>query len=350
MKTCIRHHAIQIVLLVTASTGLLLSGCATRSQPPPNISLDEPPPMTAAQVLPDPPPYIEVVEVPNPLPLPAQMKPLGKGSDDKPIFESPDEKTRVARANAEARVAPSREGYVNAIQVWPYADGALYQVYTSPGRVTVIALQQGEELVTVSAGDTVRWIVGDTASGTGVSLRVNILVKPTRVGLKTNLVITTNRRTYLLELSSTAQAWMASASWDYPKDRLLALQKQSQQAQATAPVESGLSLDQIKFRYVITGDSPPWKPLRAFDDGERVYIQFPAGIAQGELPPLFVVGAQGTAQLVNYRFRSPYYILDRLFGAAELRLGSDKAAVVRIERTDGVGAERTGHSPRRPAP
>ncbi|MEB0233423.1 TrbG/VirB9 family P-type conjugative transfer protein, partial [Undibacterium sp. 10I3] len=80
-------------------------------------------------------------------------------------------------------------------------------VYTSPGRVTVIALQQGEELVTVSAGDTVRWIVGDTASGAGTSLRVNILVKPTRIGLKTNLVITTNRRTYLLELSSTPQAW-----------------------------------------------------------------------------------------------------------------------------------------------
>ena len=69
---------------------------------------------------------------------------------------------------------------------------------------------------------------------------------------------------------------------------------------------------------------------------ERVYIQFPAGIAQGELPPLFVIGPQGDGQLVNYRFRSPYYVVDRLFGAAELRLGADKAAVVRIERTDGV--------------
>jgi type IV secretion system protein TrbG len=350
MKPLIRHYAVPYILAATLGTGLGLSGCATRSQPPPTINLDEPPTLAAAQLLTEPPQPIEVVEVPKLLPLPAQMKSLGIGTDDKPIPESPDEKTRVARATADARVAPSREGYVNAIQVWPYADGALYQVYTSPGRVTVIALQQGEELVTVSAGDTVRWIVGDTASGVGASLRVNILVKPTRVGLKTNLVITTNRRTYLLELSSTAQAWMASASWDYPKDRLLALQKQSQQAQISAPVEAGLSLEQIKFRYAISGDSPPWKPLRAFDDGERVYIQFPAGIAQGELPPLFVVGAQGAAQLVNYRFRSPYYIVDRLFGTAELRLGADKAAVVRIERTDGVGSERTGNAARRPAP
>ena len=329
MKTQIRIYALPLILSATLVT---VTGCATHGTPPPDITLEEP---VAAHALPELPKPIEVVEIPKPLPLPEQLKPL-VNTENKPVAELPDEKARVARANAEARVAPSREGYINAIQVWPYSDGALYQLYTSPGRVTVIALQEGEELVTVSAGDTVRWIVGDTASGVGAGLRVNILVKPTRVGLKTNLVITTNRRTYLLELSSTPQAWMASASWDYPKDRMLALQKQAQQAQAAAPVDSGLSLEQIKFRYAITGDSPPWKPLRAFDDGERVYIQFPAGIAQGELPPLFVIGQQGDGQLVNYRFRSPYYVVDRLFGAAELRLGGDKAAVVRIERTDGV--------------
>lgn len=332
MKTQIRIYALPLILSATFVT---VTGCATHGTPPPDITLDKP---IEAHALPEPPKPIEAVEVPKPLPLPAQLKSLASSPEDKPVAESPDEKVRVARANAEARVAPSREGYINAIQVWPYTDGALYQLYTSPGRVTVITLQQGEELVTVSAGDTVRWIVGDTASGSGASLRVNILVKPTRVGLKTNLVITTNRRTYLLEMSSTPQAWMASASWDYPKDRMMALQKQAQQAQVAAPVDSGLSLEQIKFRYAITGDSPPWKPLRAFDDGERVYIQFPAGIAQGELPPLFVIGQQGDGQLVNYRFRSPYYVVDRLFGAAELRLGGDKAVVVRIERTDGVGS------------
>ena len=337
MKTQIRNYALPLILSATIAT---VTGCATHGKPPPDITLDEP---IAAQLLPKLPKPIEVVEVPKPLPLPEQLKAFGNLPEDKPAPESPDEKTRVARANAEARVAPSREGYINAIQVWPYSDGALYQLYTSPGRVTVITLQQGEELVTVSAGDTVRWIVGDTASGSGANLRVNILVKPTRVGLKTNLVITTNRRTYLLELSSTPQAWMASASWDYPKDRMLALQKQAQQGQAAAPVDSGLSLERIKFRYAISGDSPPWKPLRAFDDGERVYIQFPASIAQGELPPLFVIGQQGDGQLVNYRFRSPYYVVDRLFGAAELRLGTDKAAVVRIERTDGVGSTARSH-------
>ncbi|UUZ62220.1 P-type conjugative transfer protein TrbG [Polaromonas sp. P1-6] len=332
MKTHFRSYVFPFVMVATLAT---ITGCATHGKPPPAITLDEP---VAAQLLPEVPKDIEVVALPEPLPLPAQLKPLLAEAETKVAPEPIDEKVRVSRANLEARVAPSRDGYVNAIQVWPYADGALYQVYTSPGRVTVIALQEGEELVTVSAGDTVRWVVGDTASGSGASLRVTVLVKPTRTGLKTNLVITTNRRMYLLELSSTPQAWMASVSWDYPKDRMLALQKQAQLAQVAAPVDSGLSLEQIKFRYAITGDNPPWKPLRAFDDGQRVYIQFPGGIAQGELPPLFVIGPQGDGQLVNYRFRSPYYVVDRLFGAAELRLGADKAQVVRIERTDGIAS------------
>jgi P-type conjugative transfer protein TrbG len=315
-----------------ALTLAALSGCASQGKPPPSISLDEP---VQAQPLPEPPKPVEVVEVPKVLPMPGQMKPLPEVDEAKPAPEPSDETVRVSRANAEARIAPTREGYVNAIQVWPFTDGALYQVYAAPGRVTVISLQPGEELVTVAAGDTVRWIVGDTSSGTGDALRVSVLVKPIRSGLKTNLVVTTSRRTYLLELTSTETAWMASVSWDYPKDRMLALQRQSQAEQATAPVDTGLSLEKIRFRYAVSGSNPPWKPLRAFDDGEKVYIQFPPGIAQGELPPLFVIGAQGDGQLVNYRFRSPYYIVDRLFGAAELRLGGDKGEVVRIERTDG---------------
>jgi type IV secretion system protein TrbG len=330
-----------IVYYITASL-LLLAGCATTPKPPPVISLDKP---LRAQPLPPPPKPIAVVEIPKPLPLPGQLKPLSTPIEALPSPAPPAISTptatpqeRVERANAEARVAPTREDYVNAIQVWPYSEGALYEVYTSPGRVTVIALEAGEELITVAAGDTVRWIVGDTASGSGASRRVDVMVKPTRVGLKTNLVITTNRRTYLVELSSTEAAWMASVSWEYPRDELIALQAQAQAADAAAPVASGVALDRLQFRYTITGDSPPWRPLRAFDDGERVYIEFPPGIAQGELPPLFVIGPQGDGQLVNYRFHAPYYIVDRLFGAAELRLGGKKASVVRIERTDGVVA------------
>ncbi len=83
---------------------------------------------------------------------------------------------------------------------------------------------------------------------------------------------------------------------------MLALQRQAPGCQRCRASRIRASLEKIRFRYAVSGSNPPWKPLRAFDDGEKVYIQFPAGIAQGELPPLFVIGAQGDGRLVNYRF------------------------------------------------
>ena len=128
-------------LYVFPLTLLALAGCASQGKPPPSISLDEP---VLAQPLPEPPKPVEVVAVPEPLALPAQLKPLPEVDEAPAAPEPADEKVRVSRANAEARIAPTREGYVNAIQVWPFTDGALYQVYAAVGRVTVIALQPGE--------------------------------------------------------------------------------------------------------------------------------------------------------------------------------------------------------------
>jgi type IV secretion system protein TrbG len=97
----------------------------------------------------------------------------------------------------------------------------------------------------------------------------------------------------------------------------------------------GVDISRLRFRYAIEGDNPPWRPVSAFDDGSKVYIEMPSGIAQGEAPPLFVIGPEGDGQLVNYRVRQNYYIVDRLFAAAELRIGGAHQQTVRISRTDG---------------
>ncbi|HVH78658.1 MAG TPA: P-type conjugative transfer protein TrbG, partial [Stellaceae bacterium] len=289
-----------------------------------------------ATLIPNPPKPVQVVELPKPLPLPGQLKPLPRGRSAVP--EAADPHTRVEEANGAARVQPTRAGYINAIQVYPFSDGALYQVYAAPGEITDIALEAGEQLVgsgPVAAGDTVRWIIGDTESGSGATKRLHILVKPTRPDLVTNLIINTDRRTYHLELRSDEKTYMASVSWAYPGDQLIALRRQDATATAATPVASGVDLNAINFRYRIEGDNPPWRPLRAFDDGRQVFIEFPRGISQGELPPLWVIGPEGGAQLVNYRVQGNHMIVDRLFAAAELRLGGEHQQKVRIVRTDG---------------
>jgi type IV secretion system protein TrbG len=326
-----RCHTLYMGLLSSA----LLSACSTFK--PPQISYDD---ATAepAVLEAEPPKPVQIVEIPKLLPLPGQLKSL---PGRRPAVEPRDPKQRVDLANAAARIQPTRAGYVNAVQVYPFTEGALYQLYAAPGDVTDIALQDGEQLVgsgPVAAGDTVRWIIGDTESGEGNAKKVHILIKPTRPDLVTNLVINTDRHTYHLELRSTEKTYMASVSWIYPEDELIALHRQNAEADAATPIATPLDLNSLHFRYAIEGDNPPWRPVRAFDDGSKVYIEFPGGIGQGEMPPLFIIGPEGkTSELVNYRVRGSNMIVDRLFAAAELRLGDGGSEQrVRIVRTSGA--------------
>jgi type IV secretion system protein VirB9 len=322
---------------------LTAAACATTVRVPEIPVLDGVPFKEASREA-DPKPSVKIVEVPKPLPLPGQLKPVpekkDKTKDDKQQKEEKQPKERIKEANAEARVEPVKDGYINAIQVYPYTKGALYQLYAAPAQVTDIALEPGEKLVSVSAGDTVRWVVGDTTSGEGKDSIVHILVKPIGADLETNLVITTDRRTYHLEMRSSASTYMASVSWTYPASELLALKKQRAEADVAtgAVADTGINIEQLKFRYRIEGDAP-WRPLRVFDDGAKVYIQFPSGLAHSEAPPLFVVGPDAKPALVNYRVKGTTYIVDRLFAAAELRLGTAPQRVVRIVRTDAVWRE-----------
>ncbi len=314
-----------LILLAGASLG----ACAHNRPPPPAITLDAAA-FQPAKIVEEPPPRIVVVETPKPLPLPGQLLPPPSSR-----VETARPAARVDAANRAAIREPTSAGYVNAVQVYPWSEGALYRLFTAPEHVSDIGLEPGEQLLAVSAGDTARWAIGDTASGAGETRRAHVLVKPFSAGLSTNMVITTDRRAYHLSLVSTEATAMAALSWAYPQDQLLALQRQaaSRAEQAAGPV---VAIEQLRFRYAISGDSPSWRPIRAFDDGQKVYVEFPARLDQGDAPPLFVVGPLGDHQLVNYRVQGNRYVIDRLFAAAELRMGKKPQQVVRITRDDAV--------------
>jgi len=107
---------------------------------------------------------------------------------------------------------------------------------------------------------------------------------------------------------------------------------------ASATIATGLDLSKANFNYLILrqkhSSTPAWCPLRAFDDGQKTYIQFPPKVTVTEAPPLFVLGRNGDAQLVNYRVKGDWYIVDRLFDKAELRIGQAPQTVVGIVRAD----------------
>src|SRR6185312_16157355 len=127
----------------------------------------------AAAVQADPKP-IQVVAVPTPLPLAGQLLPPPSSHGSREQGPPP---ARVDAANKAAIQEPTAHGYVNAVQVYPFTDGALYRLYAAPEQVTDVTLQPGETLSSVSAGDTVRWVVGDSSSGTGAGKQAHVLVK-----------------------------------------------------------------------------------------------------------------------------------------------------------------------------
>ena len=209
-----------------------------------------------------------------------------------------------------------------------YQEGVTYAVSAMPGRITDIVLQPGERLVgsgPVAAGDTARWVIGDTISGEGETRRVHVMIKPTEVALATNLIINTDRRTYHLELRSTARTWLSQVAWRYPAAELVAVARPPP-PNATISSSPGDAVAQLNFGYLIAGPRTPWRPLRAFDDGARTYVEFAPSIVMTELPPLFAIGADGkTPELINYRVTGKRIVIDRILDRAELQLGQGRS-------------------------
>ena len=228
-----------------------------------------------------------------------------------------------AAANVAARQRPDRSGFDAARYVYTYAQGALYELYANPDFISTILLEEGETLQDVAAGDTSRWLVTEATSEDASAPRTIVLVKPQTGGLRTNIVLVTDRRTYLVEaLSQTSEAYSAQIAWCYPPTPETALHPAS-------------AVDALNFEYrlrVTRGRRPAWTPARVFDDGRRTWIEFPAATAAADLPPLFIITPEG-AELTNYRMDGRRYMVDRVFDIAELRFGARAPIIVRIERT-----------------
>lgn len=246
----------------------------------------------------------------------------------------------IAAANATARAASREDAFVGGMQVFTWSPGRVFEVWTAPLRVTTLTLAPGETLVAKAAGDTVRWQIGEVVSGAGSAQRTHVLLKPLEQGLETNLVLTTDRRLYLIHLKSgTADAFNAIVAWD--REPLLSggvLQGGVDGYEASADAQTVITpqgdLD-ARYRIEPQGRRPRWTPTSVFNDGIRTFITFDADLQVDEAPALFVIAAGGEAQMVNYRQVGGLYVVDRVFDRAELRLGGRRPQTVRIRRLAG---------------
>ncbi len=323
-----RHAATVLVALACLTAG----GCASEK---PDIVVGPDTRLVPAHLQPNPtPPRVVRVKVPV---FEPQLRPLPV-DDARHQPKSDNVLDTIAKAVAKATRQPTPKGFIDAVEYYDYAPGVVYTAVTSPGFVTTIALQPGEQLESCAAGDTTRWIVQSVQAGSGTDRQSLILVKPRLPDLSTNMVITTDRRIYQIDLRSVSVGvYQTMIAWHYPFGSLTIIENklQRQEAGANAVLGRHLNLSQLNFNYLILKQkdkTPPWTPLRAFDDGQKTFIEFPPDLGVTAAPPLFVLGRNGRAQIVNYRIRGDYYIVDQLFNEAELRLGQNPQTIVRIQR------------------
>ena len=304
---------------------------------------------TANQVMPEIKlPAPQLVPLPEPLAKAGMNQgPSGTGMND--ILQD------LGVANKEATRSPAPDGFVNAIQYYDYAPGVRYNVVGAVGYVTAIELERGEEIVSWSAGNTQDFATETTSSGTGNNIKQLLLVKPTKPHLTTNFVITTTRRVYFIDMyANSSPNYQSAIAWNYPLARLVQhVQRiEGRKADTGSTVSSKFDLDNLNFDYKIyyqekgnngkrkNAKPPYWAPLRVFDDGEKTFIQFPTAARYMELPPLFVLPTPDSeeAQVVNYRKEGNYYVVDRLIGVAELRLGEAPQTIVKMVRETPINS------------
>lgn len=206
----------------------------------------------------------------------------------------------------------------------------------APLRACDIELEPGETPTGKPlAGDQVRWIISRAASGAGSKKVTHVVVKPTDVNLDTNLIIPTDRRTYHIRLLSTANEkdYLNRVGFYYPQDIADEWEASDKVAEKETLEKEKLvvselpapSIDKLDFGYSFEGDREAIKPLRAFNDGMRVFIQMPESVRSAEMPILLLYDKEGKPSVVNFRVKDLYYIVDKLFDKAVLIAGTDGA-------------------------
>jgi len=203
----------------------------------------------------------------------------------------------------------------------PYigTDGALHYPIDSPAEPALtcvplficdVTLEANESILNIATGDSARWLIAAAQSGPG-GQTPHVLIKPTTIDLRTNLIVTTNRHTYYLRLSSAPTTPYSRLAYFYPDDEAAAAAAAAEAdrirelaREAELPLKPSGPLD-VSFR--MWGDSS-FLPFRVYADAVHTFIEYAK--LPTDLPVLFAVSSDGNDQIVNYRLKENIFIID----------------------------------------
>ena len=114
--------------------------------------------------------------------------------------------------------------YKSGLVTFTYGSG-IPTVVCALLELTDLAFEKGESILSVQLGDSVRWNIESAISGSANDSVEHLILKPLEAGLKTSMLITTDRRTYHIRLKSTEADFMPAVVFSYPNSLKLPSKK-----------------------------------------------------------------------------------------------------------------------------
>lgn len=219
-----------------------------------------------------------------------------------------------AAAPAMALQEPRPIATDSRIRTVRYSPNEVYQFIGHYGYQSAIEFETGETIQTVSIGDSVSWMVNPAGN--------RLFLKPIDQNALTNMTVITDKRSYLFELHAEETQDIRDKEMVFVMRFTYPQADQSQMDFTTFESFPDIEKEPEKynFRYSIRGSSVI-EPIRIFDDGQWTYFEFRDKNA--DLPAFFHVDSANNEEMINYRKRGNYIVVERVSPRFTLRRGPE---------------------------
>lgn len=226
--------------------------------------------------------------------------------------------TQTTLAVREARPTP-----IDArIRVMVYNPDDVFKFIGYYGFQASIELARGEEIVSISLGDTTSWQIVPSGN--------RIFIKPIEQDATTNMTLITNKRTYFFELYAEEASDIQDPNMVFNVRFIYPDEDEEDHLRTYTTAAGGPDLthpEKYNFNYSISG-SEEIAPIKIFDDGEFTYLQFRDKNA--ELPAIFAVDEDLRESMVNYRLapdNQAMVIIEHVFAKLSIRHGKNVVCI-----------------------
>ena len=154
---------------------------------------------------------------------------------------------------AGAEAIPRSGPHDSRVRIATYQDAQVYRLSVSLTHVSTVEFGPGETIRSIIAGDTVGFEIDGVPGGRAFA------IKPLARGIRTNVTVYTNRRSYYFNVSEVSTPTFYVVQFRYPGGK-----RRSEGAIARAAPNSN---------YAVSNKSP-FTPTRIWDDGTFTYFAF----------------------------------------------------------------------------